>query len=121
MRIASDASSKQGGGRSGNASWPLTAAVARRRATTTLLAAVDVAGTVIETCMGRHRSRELHVVLEEVESAVPADLDIDIVMDNASSHNTRQFRCGGMPFVPGFRRWVRINDERSELQDHPEP
>ena len=61
----------------------------RRCGTTTLFAALDVAaGTVIGSCMRRHRAREFRAFLDAVERAVPADLDIHIVMDNASSHKT---------------------------------
>ena len=39
--------------------------------------------------MKRHRAREFRTFLDEVESNVPADLDIHLIMDNASSHKTR--------------------------------
>ena len=62
----------------------------KRHGTTTLFAALDTAtGAVIGSCMKRHRAREFRAFLDEVESAVPADLDIHVVMDNASSHKTR--------------------------------
>ena len=65
----------------------------KRYGTTTLFAALDVAaGTVIGTCMKRHRAREFRAFLDEVESNVPADLDIHLIMDNASSHKTRLIR-----------------------------
>ena len=61
----------------------------KRHGTTTLFAALDTAtGAVIGSCMKRHRAREFRSFLDEVESAVPADLDIHVVMDNASSHKT---------------------------------
>ena len=62
----------------------------KRYGTTTLFAALDVAaGTVIGTCMKRHRAREFRAFLDEVESNVPADLDIHLIIDNASSHKTK--------------------------------
>ena len=62
----------------------------KRSGTTTLFAALDTAtGAVIGTCKKRHRAREFRTFLDEVESAVPADLDIHVVMDNASSHKTK--------------------------------
>ena len=65
----------------------------KRYGTTTLFAALDVAaGTVIGTCMKRHRAREFRAFLDEVESNVPADLDIHLIMDNASSHKTKLIR-----------------------------
>jgi transposase len=61
-----------------------------RHGTTSLVAALDVkAGTVIGRCMPRHRAAEFRKVLDAVEAAVPADLDIHVVMDNASSHKTK--------------------------------
>ena len=65
----------------------------KRYGTTTLFAALDVAaGTVIGACMKRHRAREFRAFLDEVESNVPADLDIHLIMDNASSHKTKLIR-----------------------------
>lgn len=62
----------------------------RRHGTTTLFAALDVAsGAVIGSCMRRHRARECRAFLDEVERNVPAELDIHVIMDNASSHKTR--------------------------------
>ena len=65
----------------------------KRCGTTTLFAALDVAtGAVIASCMRRHRAREFRAFLDAVERAVPADLDIHVVMDNASSHKTKLIR-----------------------------
>ena len=65
----------------------------KRHGTTTLFAALDTAtGAVIGTCMKRHRAREFRSFLDEVERNVPADLDIHVVMDNASSHKTKLIR-----------------------------
>ena len=65
----------------------------KRHGTTTLFAALDVAtGAVIASCMRRHRAREFRAFLDAVERAVPADLDIHVVMDNASSHKTKLIR-----------------------------
>jgi transposase len=72
-----------------------------RHGTTTLfaglIAAVTAAtkfkaGTVIGTCMPRHRAQEFRKFLDEVERNVPADLDVHVVMDNASSHKTKLIR-----------------------------
>jgi transposase len=62
----------------------------KRHGTTTLFAALDVkAGTVIAKCMPRQRTVEFRKFLDAVERNVPSDLDIHIVMDNASSHKTK--------------------------------
>lgn len=65
----------------------------KRHGTTTLFAALDVkAGTVIGKCMPRQRTAEFRKFLDAVERNVPSDLDIHIVMDNASSHKTKLIR-----------------------------
>ena len=62
----------------------------KRHGTTDLFAALDVkAGTVIGTCKGRHRSTKFRAFLDQVEAAVPTDLDVHLVLDNAATHKTR--------------------------------
>lgn len=72
-----------------------------RYGTTTLFAAFIAAvtaettvkpGSVIGTCMPRHRAQEFRKFLDEVERNVPTNLDIHVVMDNASSHKTQMIR-----------------------------
>jgi transposase len=72
-----------------------------RHGTTTLFAGLVAvvtaetkvkAGTVIGTCMPRHRAQEFRKFLNEVERNVPAGLDVHVVMDNASSHKTKLIR-----------------------------
>ena len=62
----------------------------RRHGTTDLFAALDVrTGTVIGACKGRHRAVEFRAFLDEVEAAVPADLEVHLVLDNAATHKTK--------------------------------
>lgn len=62
----------------------------KRHGTTSLFAALDVkAGTIIGKCMPRHRAAEFRCFLDTVEKNLPADLDIHVIMDNASSHKTK--------------------------------
>jgi transposase len=42
--------------------------------------------------MPRHRAAEFRRFLDTVEKNVPGDLDIHVVMDNASSHKTKLIR-----------------------------
>src|SRR5215475_11779228 len=64
-----------------------------RHGTTTLFAALDVkAGTVVGKCMPRHRSQEFRKFLDEIERNAPTDLDMHVIMDNASSHKTKLIR-----------------------------
>src|SRR6266481_2829238 len=86
----------------------------QRHGTTSLFAALDVkAGTIIGKCMARHRAQEFRRFLDTVEQHVPADLDIHIVMDNASSHKTKLIRdwfakrlCWHMHFTPTSSSWI---------------
>ena len=65
----------------------------KRHGTTSLFAALDVkGGTIIGKCQPRHRAQEFRRFLDTVEQNVPADLDIHVVMDNASSHKTKLIR-----------------------------
>jgi transposase len=65
----------------------------KRHGTTSLFAALDVkAGAIIGKCMPRHRAAEFRRFLDTVEKNVPADLDIHVVMDSASSHKTKLIR-----------------------------
>ena len=65
----------------------------KRHGTTSLFAALDVkGGTIIGKCMPRHRANEFRRFLDVVEKNVPADFDIHVVMDNASSHKTQMIR-----------------------------
>ena len=65
----------------------------KRHGTTSLFAALDVkTGSVIGRCMPRHRAAEFRRFLDSVAANVPKDLEIHVVMDNASSHKTQLIR-----------------------------
>ena len=65
----------------------------KRHGTTSLFAALDIkAGTIIGKCMPRHRAAEFRRFLDMVEKNVPAQHDVHVVMDNASSHKTKLIR-----------------------------
>lgn len=68
----------------------------RRYGTTNLYAALDVAsGNVIHTMTSRHRAAEFLAFLNRIDTAVPADLDVHVVLDNVSTHKT-----------PAVQRWL---------------
>lgn len=68
----------------------------RRHGTTSLFAALDIAsGRVIGKCYGRHRAAEFRKFLDEIEAAVPRELDVHLVMDNYATHKT-----------PLIRKWL---------------
>lgn len=68
----------------------------RRYGTTNLYAALDVAsGNVIHSMTSRHRAAEFLAFLNRIDTAVPADLDVHVVLDNVSTHKT-----------PAVQRWL---------------
>ena len=63
--------------------------------------------------MQRHRAREFRKFLDEVERNVLANLDIHVVMDNASSHKTNLIRAWfakrprwHVHFTPTSSSWI---------------
>ena len=64
-----------------------------RHGTTSLFAALDVkTGKVIGECHRRHRSIEFRKFLDTIDAAVPADLDVHLIMDNYGTHKTEMIR-----------------------------
>lgn len=60
-----------------------------RHGTTSLFAALDTAtGSVIGSCRPRHRSVEFIKFLDQIDAAVPPDLDIHLILDNYGTHKT---------------------------------
>lgn len=67
-----------------------------RNGTTNLYAALDVAsGQVITDITPRHRAEEFRRFLNLIDSAVPAHLEVHVVLDNSSTHKT-----------PSIQRWL---------------
>ena len=67
-----------------------------RHGTTSLFAALDLAsGRVIGECHRRHRGVEFRQFLDTVDEAVPAPLDVHLILDNYGTHKT-----------PLIRRWL---------------
>jgi transposase len=65
----------------------------KRHGTTSLFAALDIAtGRVIGKCYPRHRAVEFRKFLDEIEDAVPADLDVHLVVDNYATHKAPLIR-----------------------------
>ena len=87
-----------------------------RHGTTDLFAALDVkTGKVIGACRQRHRSREFRAFLGLIERNVPPDLDVHLVLDNASTHKTPliQRRLAKRPryrlhFTPTSGSWLNL-------------
>lgn len=67
-----------------------------RHGTTSLFAALDVAtGHVVAACHQRHRAIEFRKFLQEIDSQVPPDLDLHLVLDNYGTHK-----------APTVKRWL---------------
>jgi transposase len=65
----------------------------KRHGTTSLFAALDIAtGRVIGKCYTRHRAIEFRKFLDEIEAAVPANLDVHLVIDNYATHKAPLIR-----------------------------
>jgi transposase len=68
-----------------------------RNGTTNLYAALDVAsGKVIADMSARHRAEEFRRFLNLIERAVPAGLEVHVVLDNSSTHK-----------APSIQRWLQ--------------
>jgi transposase len=67
-----------------------------RNGTSSLYAALNIqSGEVIGSLHQRHRAIEFLKFLKTIDQNVPAELDVHLVLDNASSHKT-----------PAVRRWL---------------
>ena len=88
----------------------------RRHGTTSLFAALDVAsGTIIGECHRRHRSQEFQQFLDTIDAAVPADLDVHLILDNYGTHKTARIRRWlsrhprfHVHFTPTSASWINL-------------
>lgn len=61
----------------------------KRHGTTSLYAAFDIAtGEVLGRVTQRHRSREFVSFLRQIDTQVPAELAVHLIIDNSSTHKT---------------------------------
>jgi transposase len=68
----------------------------KRSGTSSLYAALDLStGKVIGKLHSRHRAIEFKKFLQTIDQAVPQDLAVHLVLDNASTHKT-----------PAIKRWL---------------
>jgi transposase len=88
----------------------------KRNGTTTLFAALEMAeGSVIATCMDRHRHQEWIKFLNRIDRKTPAELDLHLIVDNYATHKHprvkawlkrhRRFHCH---FVPTSSSWLNL-------------
>ena len=87
-----------------------------RPGTTSLFAALNGAtGKVIGACHPRHRAVEFRKVLDTVEAAVPAALDVHVIRDTYGTHKTPRIRRWlarhpryHVPFTPTGASWINL-------------
>jgi transposase len=97
-----------------------------RHGTTTLFAALDAkTGTVIGEMHRRHRTVEFRAFLDSIDEAVPAELDVHIVMDNYGTHKTPLIRnwLARRPrfhvhFTPTHSSWLNMVERWFGLLTH---
>jgi putative transposase len=85
-----------------------------RHGTTTLYAALDIAsGQVLTRCTPRHRHKEFLQFLRQIETQVPQDLDIHLVVDNYATHKHPKVRLwlAARPryhvhYTPTYASWL---------------
>jgi len=88
-----------------------TSAMAQRRL---LFAALDIAtGRVLGRCYRRHRASEFRRFLDAIDAAVPADLDIHLILDNYATHKAPAVKAwfANRPryhvhFTPTYSCWL---------------
>jgi transposase len=87
-----------------------------RHGTTSLFAALDVkTGKVIGECHRRHRSVEFRKFLDTLDAAVPAALDVHLILDNYGTHKTALIRRWlakrpryHLHFTPTGASWINL-------------
>ncbi len=85
-----------------------------RNGTTTLFAALDIAsGAVLAECKPRHRHQEFLGFLKRIEEAVPAPLDVHLILDNYATHKHAKVRTWlaarprfHLHFTPTYSSWL---------------
>ena len=88
----------------------------KRNGTTTLFAALEMTeGSVIATCMNRHRHQEWIKFLKLIDQQTPADLDLHLIVDNYSTHKHPKVKAWlkhhprfHQHFVPTSSSWLNM-------------
>lgn len=88
----------------------------KRNGTTTLFAAIDAAhGTLIGTCMSRHRHQEWIKFLKLIDKETPAGLALHVIADNYATHKHPEVKNWlgrhkrfHMHFTPTSSSWLNL-------------
>ena len=87
-----------------------------RHGTTTLFAVLNLLdGAVLAQCRPRHRHQEFLGFLRAIDQAVPADLDIHVILDNYATHKHPKVKAWlaargrwHLHFVPTYSSWLNL-------------
>lgn len=87
-----------------------------RHGTTTLFAALNVLnGAVLAECKPHHRHQEFLAFLRSIDAAVPAELDIHVIVDNYATHKHVKVKAwlAARPrwhvhFIPTYSSWLNL-------------
>lgn len=85
-----------------------------RHGTTTLFAALNATtGEVIAQCKSRHLHQEFIAFLNHIDRAVPADIDVHLIVDNYATHKHPKVKAWlakrtryHMHFTPTYSSWL---------------
>ena len=88
----------------------------KRHGTTTLFAALNVLdGTVIGTCMNKHRHQEWLKFLRLVDQQIPAEREVHLIIDNYATHKHSKVKCWlerhqrfHIHFTPTSASWLNM-------------
>lgn len=88
----------------------------KRHGTTSLFAALDILkGSVIGTCLKRHRHQEFIKFLKLIDEAVKKDLEIHCIVDNYSTHKHQKVKLWllkhprfHLHFIPTSSSWLNL-------------
>jgi transposase len=88
----------------------------KRNGTTTLFAALEMTeGSIIGTCMDRHRHQEWIKFLKLIDQQTPPQLDLHLIVDNYSTHKhpkvkawLKRHRRFHLHFVPTSSSWLNL-------------
>ena len=86
----------------------------KRNGTTTLFAALDVlTGTVIGQCLPRHRHEEFLTFLKTIDTEVPGELQVHLILDNYATYNhadvtawLKRHKRFHLHFIPTSSSWL---------------
>ena len=86
----------------------------KRNGTTTLFAALDVlTGTVIGQCLPRHRHEEFLNFLKTIDTEVPRELQVHLILDNYATHKhpnvqawLKRHKRFHLHFIPTSSSWL---------------